>query len=697
MNEVNFSRAVKEVKFGAWILDPKRQTITDGDVTRELEPLLFKILCYLILNNDQIITRDDLVSDVWCQNYVDNNAINRAMSELRKVLKSDKQRGLVVKTHYRKGYSFFLKTEIVYQEEVTVKATPGAIKPASKPQPAAKTKPNYLLYSVLTAACVAMSVFGITYMTKAETPLEAQIERQSVAYQESLLSWAPGRYLRTILSPSKQLLAFTFVPQGQTREMLIVKDLSTDYEKKMANQDADLYPIGWSSDSSRLFYRATKGERCEIWQVSSDFESYNKHLFDCPLQIKQGAGVGRDYFVYSKPNYRGRDELSALVSYNLSTKEEFQLTSPSLNSYGDRFLMYEPKIERIFFERHQFDARELYMTDLEGSSQIKLYESNNPIWSISYIPETHALVWFDNIENVVYEYALSEKRLVRETQLQTDNIFATSQALSPNELLLTSYPFAQDIYGLDVKSMELDELVSSKHINFSGVGGEDKTLFLRYESGVIHLAYKQGEQSVATQVPEGNYTALRHSSISGQLLLRESNTMHLYDEQFTLLKAIEVDGVVISAEYLLNGDIGYVMLGDKQSANEVYVYSQQLERSKKLPISNIVWFAQLDKHQYVMLSSNDKLLYFDIATGEVAQEVALQYTTELHLVAVGDGRVFYSNGKKVYEVVDGMSTELFDMGEKKVTAITYNASQQALVLSTVAQTNNQLIKLEAPH
>ena len=107
MKPSTFSESIVEIKFGAWCLNPKQQTINDGVIERELEPLLFKILSYLILNKESIITRQDLIDDVWCQHYVDDNAINRAISELRKALKSDKQRGLVVKTHYRKGYSFF--------------------------------------------------------------------------------------------------------------------------------------------------------------------------------------------------------------------------------------------------------------------------------------------------------------------------------------------------------------------------------------------------------------------------------------------------------------------------------------------------------------------------------------------------------------------------------------------------------------
>jgi hypothetical protein len=44
--------------------------------------------------------------------------------------------------------------------------------------------------------------------------------------------------------------------------------------------------------------------------------------------------------VYSKYGYRNRSELSVLVNRNLSTAEEFQISSPNLNSYGDKFLYF---------------------------------------------------------------------------------------------------------------------------------------------------------------------------------------------------------------------------------------------------------------------------------------------------------------------------------------------------------------------
>jgi DNA-binding winged helix-turn-helix (wHTH) protein len=103
---------------GEWQLNIKQQTISDGVHTRELEPLLFKLLCFFIENNERIITRQELVENIWQQSFVDDNAINRAISELRKVLKSENQPGQTIKTHYRKGYSLFIAVRPLEQAPI---------------------------------------------------------------------------------------------------------------------------------------------------------------------------------------------------------------------------------------------------------------------------------------------------------------------------------------------------------------------------------------------------------------------------------------------------------------------------------------------------------------------------------------------------------------------------------------------------
>lgn len=58
--------------------------ITSNNLERELAPILVKLLLYFIDKPQQIVSRQALIGSVWQQSFVDDNAINRAISELKK-------------------------------------------------------------------------------------------------------------------------------------------------------------------------------------------------------------------------------------------------------------------------------------------------------------------------------------------------------------------------------------------------------------------------------------------------------------------------------------------------------------------------------------------------------------------------------------------------------------------------------------
>ncbi|WP_462153613.1 winged helix-turn-helix domain-containing protein [Pseudoalteromonas piscicida] len=100
----------KYIDIGCWQLNTATQTINNKHERKELEPLLFKTLMYLINNQERIITRQELAEHVWQLDFVDDNTINRVIFELRKQLACDLQPQPMIKTHYRKGYSFAIPT-----------------------------------------------------------------------------------------------------------------------------------------------------------------------------------------------------------------------------------------------------------------------------------------------------------------------------------------------------------------------------------------------------------------------------------------------------------------------------------------------------------------------------------------------------------------------------------------------------------
>ena len=95
-------------QLGPWLFDSDLCLLSNDDIKKELDPLLVKLLRYFIAHPKQIISRQMLVEHVWQQTFVDDNAINRAMSELRKQLQHSELVEPLIKTHYRKGYSLQL-------------------------------------------------------------------------------------------------------------------------------------------------------------------------------------------------------------------------------------------------------------------------------------------------------------------------------------------------------------------------------------------------------------------------------------------------------------------------------------------------------------------------------------------------------------------------------------------------------------
>ncbi|KID55505.1 hypothetical protein JF50_20050 [Pseudoalteromonas luteoviolacea] len=716
MNEVRFSRQVKEVKFGEWVLDPKRQNICDGEVTRELEPLLFRLLCYLIINNEQIITRQDLVDDVWNQNYVDDNAINRAMSELRKILKSDKQRGIVVKTHYRKGYSFFLEPTIIYHAD-ELPRTPSEPNPDRKPKqslsiehneleqakasPERKLRFNWFMVSSLaiSAAFIAgasVKYFSLSKQSTSPTTLVAQ-ERP---IKESVLSWVQGRYTLLNLSPNDAMVAYSFVQEGMKHFALVVKNLQNGHERRLGEPGANYYPLGWSADSNTIYYSIEDGNKCQVWQLSADFNSGNQFLFECNSSNGMtGGGINQNRLVYAKKGYRSRDELSALTNRDLISGEEFQITSPNLNSYGDRFLAYVPEKEIILFERRQYNTNELYMTDPDGGDQIKLYETRSRIWALNYDNETDSVTWFDNNKNIVYRFSLRENRLVNLQKLVTEQPYAEYETLSSGDLLMTSYPFQLDVYTLDLNSKAFVPLVKTPREDKNAIKVSNGYLFLTRVGALSRLNLKRNDGQVEVLgLPDADFKSIRYNDNADELLVHYTHKIETYTlSNLTLKQSKSVNGTIVSAEYLDENEIGYTVVDETKINSKAYVLSRLDNKVRELPTQSALWLDRMSDDKLVTLSSNDTLSVFDLRTGNISYQLDLPAAIYRHSVAVSNEHIYHSDGKSIYKIdlsAAGTIEPIYTVNESQFVIDQIRSSDsERLIIDVIEMVENQLLKV----
>jgi DNA-binding winged helix-turn-helix (wHTH) protein len=719
MKEANFPRTVKEIKFGAWSLNPKLQMIYDGEVERELEPLLFKILSYLIINKDEIITRQDLIDDVWCQHYVDDNAINRAMSELRKVLKSEIQRGLVVKTHYRKGYSFFLEPEVIYYEENTSLSNASfahAQKGSLASQESYDIKPKLFSISILVVISLAAIIF-YSYINfyknhnikSIDDTYKADIENINVVnkeYKEETLSWMQGKYTEIMVSPISNLAAFSFIKKEGNFSSLMVKNLTTGQENQISELNANVYPVGWSSSNNEIIYRIQNNSKCEVWSNDSSSTKSSKFISDCQYQSFFGTTVDDKTFVYSKYGYRGKEQLSVIVNRNLITGAEFQISSPNLSSFGDKFLHYIKSDRTVIFERNQLESSELFITDLEGGNQTKLYSSKNRIWAVNYFEKTDILAWFDNVENTLYNYSLLKRKITRKISMDKISDYSSVYPISETNIIAATNPYVFGVYRLDLEKSDFSVIESDKSKERFSVGFRDeKIAYLTHSDGsqksILTFIEKTGEKT-SSEI-NNNYKAIRLAKEKREMLVLNDSRLEIIDEDtFSVIDIIEAKGTIVSAEYINKDNIAYVIHQGNGKQNLSYVYNRETSNSFLIPIPQAIWLNQLPNGNFIALLPHNELHVFDSSSGKVIVTIKLNKLFYRHSLSLDEGKLIHSNGRSIYlyNFEKGFTNKPekiydFDSSIYVVDSISYNSSEGFILMDLIKNEDNRLVMVSA--
>ncbi|CAM3766051.1 MULTISPECIES: winged helix-turn-helix domain-containing protein [Pseudoalteromonas] len=686
MNEVSFSRKVREVRFGEWVLDPKSQRIFDGEVSRELEPLIFKLLCYFIVNHESVVTRQDLVESVWCQRYVDDNAINRAMSELRKILRSNKQQGIVVKTHYSKGYSFFLEPEIVYFEN-TSESYPHDSTPKIFPPRTA-----FIFYFVLAMLITSLIFVFISFKTR-------DVDVREVSVDEKTISWLEGSYNSIIIHPSERFIAFEFTPEGEGFSSVIVRDLVTNQENKLSHQGINLSPSGWSLKSSELFVKKIRNSQCEIWKVDlEDKEKSQKFIMNCDERQRVMAGISDETIIYSKFGYRNNNNLSTVMIRNIKSGDEYQITSPSLSSFGDNFLYFDELGKKVYFERVQFGFTELMVTDIEGTEVTSLYKTEGRIWRVSYDKENDSISWFDNINQAIVYFSLNKFSLSKVEKLDKKSAYSLAYNLSNNKIIAVSVPYSFDIYDFDLQERKFSPLYVSSEDEFKAIyKGEFNAYLKKHSNGSKELILTGSGVDGEEPWMVGNILDFDLAEKSKTALFLYKDSFKVYDLITRELRAeVTLKNYPISIGFKSENVVFGLIKNDKLRQNQAFLYDLNAMKMILLPLDKVSWFAPYKNGSYIYVDVEGSV-WVKESDGSTKNVANITKSYFIDSFALREGELFHSDGKNIFKY-------RFELGDFKPELITSELpnnmfindiyilqGSSKLVLDTVSVSSNSLI------
>jgi len=121
-------------RFGQFVLDPGRRTLSRADSPVSVTPKAFDVLFFLAQNPNRLVTKEELLQAVWGDAFVEEGNLTQYISHLRKALGENSEDARLIVTIARKGYQF--------TEHVTVAAGAADIAESAAPQAAAAETPK---------------------------------------------------------------------------------------------------------------------------------------------------------------------------------------------------------------------------------------------------------------------------------------------------------------------------------------------------------------------------------------------------------------------------------------------------------------------------------------------------------------------------------------------------------------------------
>jgi DNA-binding winged helix-turn-helix (wHTH) protein/Tol biopolymer transport system component len=614
------------VHLGPWQLGVADYSLSDQQQRIELEPLLFKLLLYFATHPRRIINRQELVEAIWQQSYVDDNAINRAISELRKVLQHPDLPVSPIKTHHRKGYSLQLDPQHSKQQPRSeTSPTVPAPKTDSPQQNASVTKVakprpvnTIVLYAVILLLIIS-AAGGYFFLSEAEQqpgtePITAnEITTQPGPKKQKLkmlnrqkVTWFKGIESRPLLSPDKVYLAYSHtLPNNHVRTIVRKQSglLASAPQEMIIEDEAQLiFAHTWQPQSQVLLVQkiSKDGSACTFERydfatfpaVAAEIVSRCEHLNISPAQLSQDG-----HTLFRAQSTNGLLTPSALVAENIATGHIQLLADAPTSGFGLSMLALSPDGKYLAYimmpESHQ---PEIYLYSIERREQQRLAALAVPIvimgldWSAAgdylLMPATNALLKLDIASKSITTLILPTELQVGELSLLSDNqayvspLSFGSAMQGGMQILRISNPFNPET----AKVSPFSEAAGSTHELIFHPTDPKQQAFTANWNGNWQLWLSDGEQHyVVTEFTDGEAMigSLSWSPNGRYIALTRQGNLYLYDLQLKQLLQKTQNGDIAQTLWL-NDNSGLIVTRLQQNNQNLWQLDLLSDNLKQL-------------------------------------------------------------------------------------------------------------------
>jgi DNA-binding winged helix-turn-helix (wHTH) protein len=471
-------------EFSSFILNENNFSLTKNQKNIEVEPKIFNLLCFFCKNPQRAISREELIECIWQGRIVSDAAINRAISELRKIIELDTKNPQFITTVSKIGYRF----------STDVEAHPHT-PPNEKPSLIKDKKCNRNL-SKANFALVAVCLLGIILFTAFfQKPATDKSSKFSISSHEPLTTIKGNAFKQKIFKNGDAL----FLHRNKKHKQVQLWWQPANLTAVKLTNDSYYYTHAIFQDANTILatrFDNLKERNCQIVKVTIS----SKHI----EKITNCAKKAVTHLAYSalsrKLYFNFREQVSqpySIRSIQLDTMRIQQLTNsnPEGNTRGDYLFSLSPNGKEIAVFEYQQDAGAmLKVVDLSNTKAVKHYKTFYSVSGLDWLDKKTILI---SDKDGIESFDLITKK--HHQLLQGENITQADYSQHLSLLSYVKFDATRNIYQLTHNHKSAEPLTHSPYTNFhpTYANTSDALVYLSTDSGKfdVQLTDQKGKTS----------------------------------------------------------------------------------------------------------------------------------------------------------------------------------------------------------
>ena len=249
-------------EFDDLVVDPAAFRLSRAGQAVHIEPKALQILIFLLERRERLVTKQELLDGVWPAIAVTENALTRAVAQLRKTLRDDASDPRYIETVPTRGYRFIGTLRTDHRMD-----PPPALAPPPMVVPR-RTIPKLLLSTLVIIAAVAMGIVVLRRIPKMLAKPHRVTSREDRPPMIAATRLRASTRLQVSPSFSPDGASVVYCSEVDGVPHLFITPVDGGEERQLTRGDGEAQPA-WSPDGKRIAFTGISGRGIWLADVES--------------------------------------------------------------------------------------------------------------------------------------------------------------------------------------------------------------------------------------------------------------------------------------------------------------------------------------------------------------------------------------------------------------------------------------------